>query len=447
MKIAWFTPFCKSSAIGRYSAMILDELAKEHEVVVFATGLRDGVASHRPALPTERVDGRGGSPDLCRVLEAFDIAVYNLGDTHLFHGDIWRTQVEHPGVAIVHDVSTWNLLWNVHFFPKLDMRGWLAQVEYSHGPAAREWGTLLHDGRALRGGSQEESLRYNMARSCVRNAVGVVVHGEWARHTMAEWVSPPVVHIDFPAFLTPQGSHRVAPSGDKVQLLTIGAVNSNKAADLVVEALSSSDLLRGKAEYTIAGGMGDHPYLATLHRLIRQRGLENVVRLIDRPDDTTLHRLIGEADVLVNLRYPHLGECSGSLQEALFHGKPTVVWAHGYYDEFPADVVCKVDSLSQLIVTLERLVASPEERQRRGERSSTHAAERFQTERYCRTLVSFLETCCHDRPVCRLADRLSARLSEFYRGPAPAEIVQRLANEVDSMARSRSVKVPIKEVA
>jgi glycosyltransferase involved in cell wall biosynthesis len=229
--------------------------------------------------------------------------------------------------------------------------------------------------------------------------------------------------------------------------LTIGVVNANKAADLVAEAISGSELLRGRVEYTVAGSMHDPTYPADLRRVIEQRGLGDVVRLVDRPDDSTLSRLIAEADVLVNLRYPHLGECSASLQEALFHGKPTIVWAHGYYDEFPADVVCKVESLPQLVGTMERLVASPEERRGRAERSTVYATRRFCTKTYCSRLVAFLEDCCRARPGCLLVDRLAARLGEFYDGEAPAGLVARLANEVHLMSRPLSVPLPLGKAA
>ena len=447
MKIAWFTPFCTGSAIGRYSAAILDELTPDHEVVVFATGLDGGAASHRPHLPTERIDARTDFAALGRSLAAFDIVVYNLGNYAMFHGDILRAQRERPGVAILHDFATYGLFSTWRHEERADRAGWLTELEYAHGVEAREWGKRVLMGQALPTGTQEGALRYNMARSCVRGAVGVVVHGEWARQALANLIPAPVVAIDFPAFLTPRGSRPLSPRGDKVRFLTFGAANPNKAADLVAEAISGSELLRGRAEYTIAGGMNDSSYVAELRRVIRQCDLGDIVRLVAGPDDATLHRLIGEADVLVNLRYPHLGECSASLQEALFHGKPTIVWAHGYYDEFPADVVCKVESLPQLVGTMERLVASPEERRDRAERSTLYAFERFCTKKYCSRLVAFLEDCCHARPGCLLADRLAARLSEFYDGVAPAEIVARLANEVHLMSRSPSVPLPFGKVA
>lgn len=443
MKIAWFTPFCESSAIGRYSAVILDELTETHEVVVFATGLGRRAGGHRPALQTKRIDGRGGSAVLRLALAKFDVVVYNIGNFGPFHADIFRTQVEHPGVVILHDFATWGLFASCYLDKRPKPAGWLAELEYSHGREAREWGVRFLAGRASLSGTQERSVGLNLARSCVRGALGVVVHGEWVRESLAALAAAPVARIDFPAFLDPRGSAPVGVSpSDKVRLLTFGHVNTNKAFDVVIDAIAASKTLRERVEYTIAGSMAHAPYVKELHEQVRRSGLEGVVRFIDRPDDAALQRLVAEADVLVNLRYPHLGECSGSLQEALFHGKPSVVWAHGYYDEFPDDIVCKVRSLPELIASLERLVASPEERRARGRRAAAHATHRFDTGRYCRELVAFLETCVRGRPACQLIDRLSERLSEFYGDQAPEEIVGRLAEEVALMSRPRPASLP-----
>jgi glycosyltransferase involved in cell wall biosynthesis len=442
MKIAWFTPFCKSSSIGQYSAVILDELSKEHDVVVFATGLRRWQRSHRPQLPTVRINGRGGSPDLCQQLRAFDVAVYNLGDHSRYHADIWRTQIAHPGVAIVHDVATWNLAAGALLHSHNGTPAWLAEVEYSHGPAAREWATALSAGEASRVDTQEASLFYNMARSCVRNALAVVVHGEWARRTLSSLVSAPVVHIDFPAHLAPQKPLATPPEGDKVRFLTIGVVNPNKACDLVIESIAGSELLRCQAEYTIAGGLSNHAYVRNLRQLIRQHRLEKAVRFVNRPDDRTLQRLIEESHVLVNLRYPHLGECSGSLQEALFQGRPAVVWGHGYYAEFPRDAVVRVGSLAQLAAALERLAASPGERRARGERALEHARGRFCTRRYCRELLPLLEGCCRAAPACRLADRLARRLADCRPDRPTDALAARLAREVHILSGPPSAAFP-----
>ena len=52
--------------------------------------------------------------------------------------------------------------------------------------------------------------------------------------------------------------------------------------------------------------------------------------------------LMAACDVLVNLRYPTMGETSGSVIRALSLGKPLVVSDVGWFAELPDDVVLKV---------------------------------------------------------------------------------------------------------
>jgi len=438
MKIAWFTPFCVESAIGRYSAVILDELVKKHEITVFATGLS---RSHtlRPQMKTIRIDGKGANNTLASQVLQNDIAVYNLGNFTPYHGDIHRCMQQVPGVAIVHDVANYGLFWGLTMNGTIQgNKAWLRELEYSHGPEARLWGERLIKGLTSLGRGQEDVLRYTFLRSCVRRAVGVVSHGEWAKRAIQAVTSAPVVRIEFPRFLGPIEYPAVKPfrartSSEPVQLLTFGAVNPNKAVDLVIQVIAHSPILREKVQFTIAGSMAHQMYVADLKHLIQQHKLQSLVKLVDRPSDEALENLVKQADIVINLRYPHLGECSGSLQEALFHAKPVVVWGHGYYDEFPADVVVKVTSLGELQRALERLVEDPDERAERARRGYEHAEKRFQTPMYCQALEAFLEQSAALRVLACWADRISDRIAEFGPGPHQEQMVARIAKELGQL--------------
>ena len=65
------------------------------------------------------------------------------------------------------------------------------------------------------------------------------------------------------------------------------------------------------------------------------------MRLPGRLSDDDLWQQLTQADVVVNLRNPHFGESSASLLDALLAEAAIVVWNHGYYAEFPDDVVSR----------------------------------------------------------------------------------------------------------
>ncbi len=448
MKIAWFTPFCRASAIGHYSALILDQLTREHEVTVFATGLADG-PSWRPDLPARQIDGQGGK--IVAELANFDMTVYNMGDCPPFHKDIYLTHLAHPGVVILHDLSMWNFFHNLC---GQQPARWLQVLEYAHGSAGRAWGQLYATGWACREETQEGSLRWNLARAAVHGALGVVVHSRFSCGVLAPQIGYPIAQIDFPAPILPELPRPVSdrPADERkastsvsgrnpnarVRLLTFGILNPNKAVDMVIEALARSPLLRERCEYVLAGQIKP-AYAEQINDLVRSHGLEKCLRLRPPPDDDTLHRLIAESDVLVNLRYPHLGESSWSLLEGLWQGKAMVVWRHGYYDEFPDDVVSKVASLEELTQVLERLVGDADERQRQGENARNHARQRFRTDRYCERLVSFLEDCLTTAHAARLADRVGQHL-RFLLGGSPANLAGRVAEEIQALVASATTR-------
>ena len=77
--------------------------------------------------------------------------------------------------------------------------------------------------------------------------------------------------------------------------------------------------------------------------------------------------LMAACDVLVNLRYPTMGETSGSVIRALSLGRPLIVSDVGWFSELPDDVVLKVPVDEYEVATLEAALDA-RRRSRRGAR-------------------------------------------------------------------------------
>ena len=86
-------------------------------------------------------------------------------------------------------------------------------------------------------------------------------------------------------------------------------------------------------------------------------------------------------DIVVNLRYPTMGESSATLCEALTMGKPTIVTGINQYLEFPDDVCwklpCNPEKEEKEVFTLyrmlEELTASKDLRDAMGENAREYA--------------------------------------------------------------------------
>src|SRR6202008_4628716 len=97
------------------------------------------------------------------------------------------------------------------------------------------------------------------------------------------------------------------------------------------------------------------------------------VRHIDYAPIEDFNGFIGACDIVLNLRYPTVGENSGTLMRALGMGKAVVVSDVGSFAEFPDEVCLKapVDASEEehLYEYLNLLCSRPEVRRGLGERA------------------------------------------------------------------------------
>ena len=81
---------------------------------------------------------------------------------------------------------------------------------------------------------------------------------------------------------------------------------------------------------------------STVQRRLERLGLTEGVQRLDYVSEERMWSLMAACDVLVNLRYPTMGETSGSVIRALSLGKPLLVSDVGWFSELPDDVVLKI---------------------------------------------------------------------------------------------------------
>jgi glycosyltransferase involved in cell wall biosynthesis len=438
MKIAWFTPFCPRSAIGHYSEAIVDELARTDDVTVFAPpGPQGGEPrpTHHPLVLLESLP----SPDFLDEVDQYDLLVYNMGDCLEYHQTIYEVLQRRGGIVILHDLVLRDFFFAYFLAHRYAPEELVRHMAYSHGPEAEQQALEIVEGRRVEKIDDPQRLVFPMFKPMLHRCLGVVVHSEYSRRRVADVGCAPVCKLDFPTF-GPVVAAAVNPPrrrpGNKVHLLTFGVVNPNKLVHATIEAIAASPLLRRAVAFTVIGD-GFPDYISQLHNLVRERGLQQVVTLAGYRPDEELRQSLFSADVVVNLRNPHLGESSASLLDALIAGAPTVVWNHGFYSEFPEGVVCKISSEQELRPILEELATNPGKRERMGATARAHVLERFSTAAYCRGFHEFADLVCRQKLILSLADLASDRLLEL--GAAAIDgLAERVADELAFLRPARA---------
>src|SRR5207244_10331167 len=129
-----------------------------------------------------------------------------------------------------------------------------------------------------------------------------------------------------------------------------GNLNMNKRIPQLLEAFASVRLRRPGARLLLVGASAER---FDLSRRLERLGLRDGVLREDYVSEERMWSLMAACDVLVNLRYPTMGETSGSVVRALSLGRPLVVSDVGWFAELPDDVVLKVPVDEYEVATLE----------------------------------------------------------------------------------------------
>ena len=112
---------------------------------------------------------------------------------------------------------------------------------------------------------------------------------------------------------------RRATSSGEPLIGCFGFLNMNKRIPQLLEAFASLRRRRPGARLLLVGAAGER---FDVGRRLERLGLTEGVERLDYVPEERMWSLMAACDVLVNLRYPTMGETSGSVIRALSLGKP-----------------------------------------------------------------------------------------------------------------------------
>ena len=322
MRVAYYSPLPPSrSGIADYSALLLPALRERVEVVIAEEGRR--------------------APDA-------DVALYHVGNDPDAHGWILDALKQRPGVVVLHEYVLHHLIAGITI-GRGNGRGYLEAMERELGVAGRLLGLgVLDNLLPLLWETQPE--RFPLSGVVLDDARGLIVHsdyvGDRARAAGYEGRLWRIPHPVWPyADVVPATDVSGAPL-----IGCFGYLNMNKRIPQVLEAFASLRRRLPAARLLLVGAAGER---FDVERRLERLGLTDGVQRLDYVPEERMWPLMAACDVLVNLRYPTMGETSGSVIRALSLGKPLLVSDVGWFSELPDDVVLKVPVDEFEVATLE----------------------------------------------------------------------------------------------
>lgn len=393
MKIAWVTPFNERSAIGKVSATITAALAKRgHEMLVVGSeyDAYDPTPRQRSDLPFTQWRDR----DPVALAAEYDAVIVNVGDNYGFHAGV----VDYVGriqcLGIFHDFCIYHLF-----------TGWLSRSGHNADVRRREIDYLYGAGSGLAmdhhfGPTADLAsivAQAPMTEWMSRRCGAALAHSGFYLPALAKGCPGPTAM----AYLTqaPRNVPSLPERSGDLTVTTVGWINANKCADVVIEALATSPQLAGRVRYRLVGPIPDSER-SRLLKVAAAHGFERL-DIVGEVDEATLDAELTRSDILCCLRRPILEGASASAIEAMMAGRPVIVADDGFYSELPAEHVLKVPKevpVTAVREALEALIADEPRRRRLGEGAKAWALETFSAERYMDTLEELLERFVSIRP-------------------------------------------------
>jgi glycosyltransferase involved in cell wall biosynthesis/SAM-dependent methyltransferase len=306
---------------------------------------KSGIADYSEALAAElsqRVDlTTFSSAPAAFSIDNFDIALYQLGNNP-HHGFVYEAALLHPGIAVMHEANLHHLIADLTI-RRGDWDAYLAECELNGGPSALAFAQKV---RALEAGPDYDGLP--MTRRLLATSRGLIVHSDFvARQMRAQGFEGPMATIPHGAWVAqaiPKTDRNAARHllglGPATPLIgAFGYLKPYKRIAESLRALRRLVALDPRVRMILVGE--PHPDFP-VQQLIRILGLAEHVRVIGFAPIDKFVDYMGACDIILNLRYPTVGETSGSLQRALGLGKAVIVSDVGSFSELPEDVCLKV---------------------------------------------------------------------------------------------------------
>jgi len=373
MRLAWLSPLPPMrSGIADYSADLLPLLAERATV--------DAVAPLR--------DRPGGVPASAGFVDArafrsrrseYERVICHIGNSPM-NEFAYVAAVRERSVMVLHDLTLHHLFANA-YLSRGDRDGYESLLRVLYGAA----GDRLVDLERRGLGTEYDRFLFPMIEHVPGRASAVVVHSRAGARAVADAAPDvPVTIIPHHAGVEPaevagvdRGAARAAFGlpDEAFVVAHLGFLVPAKQPATVLQAFARLADRHPEAILQIVGQDAPTRSLGRALERYRHRDRVRMTGYVSLPD---FYRALRAADAVVNLRFPTLGESSGSFARALAAGRATIVNHAGSFADVPSDATLRVelddDQVEAVAAHLVRLAEDGDLRERVGAAARAYAA-------------------------------------------------------------------------
>ncbi len=343
LKINFFSPLPPvHSDIANFTRLVVTPLQALADVTVWTA------QPEPPELDAPvAIERFGPGPVDWPRLHRADLNIYNIGNNATFHRAIFDVARQVPGLVVLHDTRLQHFFARYSETPGPDRDFYLDAMRRSHGAAG------LADAEAFLAGTQTlDPLveRYPMTLAALDGALGAIVHNDADRAALEAQTRTPVFFQPLAYAGSSPAPQR--PPGSTLRLVAFGFIGTNRRLSSVLEALA---------------GWPDQDWRLDIYGLLETPdavaaqtealGLTERVHRHGFVPEEVLDAALSQADLALNLRYPSMGEASGSQLRIWDAALPALVTRIGWYAALPRDAVFFVEPEREVATIREHLTA------------------------------------------------------------------------------------------
>ena len=426
MILNWFSPLPRAKTdIAHYTARILPALRTRAEIILWTDQTKwDPFLEDYAEVRHYQLEQMSWAE-----VNRGDMSIFHLGNDRRFHATIWQISRCHPGIIVLHDPCLQNFFTGLYRDQWNDHDGYVAQMERHYGRAGRQAAEAFWSGRLT---VEDMVEQYPLTPLAVDNALGVLVHSEEGLDDLRQRHSCPIVYAPLPypaspwSARNPSATARRRAEGPPYRIIIFGYIYPNRRLDALLEAIAGLPE-RNKFRLDIYGQVWDGEHVRARTASL---GLRKVVTVHGFVPEAELEQALGMAHLAVNLRYPTMGEASGSQLRIWDHALPSLVTPRGWYSHIPEDAVAFVRPEHEIVdiqAHLRAFLADPGRFAKMGERGRRILEEDHTPEAYVQAIIDLVAKAQRFRPyaaVFELARTVGAKM-QVWAGQSVCQLASR----------------------
>jgi glycosyltransferase involved in cell wall biosynthesis len=351
-KIAVVTPWPEqATGIANYIYKLTPFLAKFFDVDIFVDDSVD-----KSPWTENRWGGLYSIAELEKRSKTYDHIIYQFGNNADYHSGIYKAALKYRGIGEVHDYNLQPFFYHAYYL-KRDIRTYADALELAYGVE----GKRLYE-RVIERDTSPDGVRYPMAHVFREICDAVIFHNHWSCAQIKERRDIYIVpHASFEKE-TIDPEKRLKTEADIIKKIRrredefligcFGFINANKRPEQLLAAIYGLVEKGYKIRVAFFGKLNYN----SLKEIVAEKKMQDIVAVTGYLSKQEYEVGMSLCDLIVNLRYPSMGESSGTLCEAFQYGKPVLVSDINQYTEFPDEICWKVPIGQYEIPVLESMI-------------------------------------------------------------------------------------------